>query len=392
MVSTTDRLLPTVAIFVAVCAGVPASSKEFLIVGVDSKVEFKREGIQKVKPGRDLVMIYEIGADPEEPKLVAELPLANSVFGPPTNLAITPDATLALVANSVQWEHQGGTWQAVPGTQIHVIDLTLPTPKRIGSVESDPQPSGIAISGNGKWAAIANRAGKSVTLYSIEAKKIELEDSVQVDGEAASVAFSPDGRTILATKFAQHSVAVIQNDEGQLSYDATLDLPVGRWPYNVQVANHRVALVANNGNAGLPDGHADTVSVIDISHDPPRVVKHITVGDGPEGLAVSPDGTLAVVVLLQGSAPPFERSWFYNEGGSATLLSINGKNVFRAGTVATGRFAEGVGFNKNGTHCYVADLLDNRISIFRVERGGLAATGKSVPLLGHAASLRTQAP
>jgi hypothetical protein len=37
----------------------------------------------------------------EAPRIVASLPLMNSIFGPPTNLAITPDERLALVANSM---------------------------------------------------------------------------------------------------------------------------------------------------------------------------------------------------------------------------------------------------------------------------------------------------
>jgi len=39
---------------------------------------------------------------PLAPKIVASLPLTNSVFGPPVSLAITPDERLAIVANSVK--------------------------------------------------------------------------------------------------------------------------------------------------------------------------------------------------------------------------------------------------------------------------------------------------
>jgi len=50
------------------------------------------------------------------------------------------------------------------------------------------------------------------------------------------------------------------------------DMNVGLWPYNVVVTpNGKLALVNNNGNAGSADGQIDTVSVIDLEANPPRV-------------------------------------------------------------------------------------------------------------------------
>jgi DNA-binding beta-propeller fold protein YncE len=153
-----------------------------------------------------------------------------------------------------------------------------------------------------------------------------------------------------------------------------------------------IALVANNGNNGFPDGHVDTVSVVDLSVDPHRVIDHIVVGDGPEGLAVSPDGRLAVVTLLNGAAPMFEKDWFYHETSQMALLSIDGKSVERIAVIDVGRFAEGVGFSRDGKYLYVGDLLDNQVSIWRVEGRKVTFTGKRIKLPGHVASLRTQLP
>ena len=69
----------------------------------------------------------------------------------------------------------------------------------------------------------------------------------------------------------------------------------GVFPYNVDIVpNGKIALVANNGAAGSPDGNVDTVSVIDLDQNPPRVIDHVVVGDAPEGLAISPKGDLAL--------------------------------------------------------------------------------------------------
>jgi DNA-binding beta-propeller fold protein YncE len=152
-----------------------------------------------------------------------------------------------------------------------------------------------------------------------------------------------------------------------------------------------LALVANNGNNGFPDGHTDTVTVVDLEANPPRAIDHVTVGDGPEGLAISPDGKLAAVPLLQGSAPPFEGKWFHHEKGAIALLRIDGKRVTLAGTVETGAFPEGVGFSEDGRHLYCGDLADRQLSVFAV-RGTTLDRVKVMPLPGYPASLRTQVP
>lgn len=232
-----------------------------------------------------------------------------------------------------------------------------------------------------------------MTLFSIEGKTLTQKDTVAIEGEAAAVAFTPDAKRILVTKFAQHAVAVIKNNNGKLEYDVVNDLAVGRWPYNVQITpNGKTALVANNGNSGLPDGHVDTVSVVDLTASPARVVDHVSVGDGPEGMAISPNGKLALVPLLQGSAPPFEGKWFHKPTGAVAVLSIDGTNVQKIGEVAVGRFPEGIGFSKDGKHAYVGDLLDKTMTILRINGTKVTNTGKPISLPGHPASLRTELP
>ena len=47
------------------------------------------------------------------PKTIVDLPLMNTIAGPPVNLAITPDEKLALVANSLNVVDEGGTLKQV---------------------------------------------------------------------------------------------------------------------------------------------------------------------------------------------------------------------------------------------------------------------------------------
>lgn len=91
-----------------------------MVVGIDNKVMWGDDGnVQLTAPGKDLVTIVDIGTDPANPKIVASLPLMNSIFGPPTNLSITPNGQLALVANSMDWMQEGPGWRPAPDNKLH---------------------------------------------------------------------------------------------------------------------------------------------------------------------------------------------------------------------------------------------------------------------------------
>jgi len=174
----------------------------------------------------------------------------------------------------------------------------------------------------------------------------------------------------------------------KVSYDSKLDMPVGLWPYNVDVTpDGKLAISADNGNAGAADGHVDTVSVIDLEASPPRVIDKVVVGDAPEGFAISPTGRLAVAVLLRGSNSA-KSAWFYHRNASVVALRIDGKQVTRGNEVEVRGLPEGVVFSPDGRYLYVGNFIDRDISILRVEGDRIVDTGKSLALPGHPASMR----
>src|SRR5437773_10377536 len=125
---------------------------------------------------RNTVSIIDIGTDPLAPKILVNLPLMNSIIGPPVNLAITPDESLALVANSMDAERDGAGWKMVPDNKLYVIDLTTNPPALIDTVAVGKQPSGMSINRAGNLALIANRADNSITVLRIAGKKVRSEE------------------------------------------------------------------------------------------------------------------------------------------------------------------------------------------------------------------------
>lgn len=364
---------------------------QVMIIGNDNKVTFDKAGtIVFGPPGKDSVSIVDI-SNREAPKIVTSLPLMNSVVGPPTNLAITPDQKLAIVANSLDWQKDGEKWKSVPDNKLYVIDLTATPPAHIATVEVGKQPSGLSINPKGDLALVANRADNSISVLSIQGKEVKLVDTVPMGEMVAHVAFTPDGKRALAAKFPGHKIAVLDVD-GQKVTDTKHNMNVGLWPYNVDISPlGTIALTADNGNAGRSDGNVDTVSVIDLEATPPRVIDRVVVGDAPEGLAISPKGDLAAVMLLRGNDGP-QNSWFYNRQGSVIILKIDYKTVTKIGEVEVKGLPEGAVWSPDGQYLYVGNFIDSDVSILKVEqtKKGIRVvnTGKILKLPGQPASMR----
>ena len=384
----------------AALVALPAiADAEMMIVGNDQKVSWDAAGkVVTAAPGGDSISVVDIGSDPEKPMIIANLALMNSVFGPPTNLAITPDGKLGIAANSMAWTKQDGAWKPVPDNKLYVIDLEADPPKPIATVEVGKQPSGLAINAAGNLALVANRADNSIGVLAIDGKEVKLVDTVSVaaapdaKSQVSAVAITPDGKRALAAKFADHKVAVLAIDGQKVTYGGD-DIPVGLWPYNLAITpDGKLALTADNGDAGSSDGHVDTVTVIDLEADPPRAIDKVVVGDAPEGFAISPTGKIAAAVLLNGSGGVAKDAWFAHPAGKVAVLTIDGKKVTKTGEVDVGRLPEGVVFSQDGSHLYVGNFLDSNVSILKVDGTRLTDTGKKLQLPGQPASMRANHP
>lgn len=267
-----------------------AAGSQVIVSGNDEKVLWDDVG-QAVfsAPGKDTISFIDIG-DRENPKILTSIALENSIFGPPTNVAISPNGEIALVANSVKQTKDGEKWKPVPDNKVYIFDLKATPPKQIGTVEVGKQPSGLDISKKGDLALVTNRADNSISVLSISGKDVKVTDTVAMGDSVAHVAISPDGTKALAVKPVVNKVAFLRIDGGKVVYEK-YDMPTGVFPYNVDIVpSGEIAIVANNGAAGAADGNVDTVSVIDLQQNPPRVIDHVVVGDAPEGFAISPKG------------------------------------------------------------------------------------------------------
>src|SRR5438132_2207920 len=224
------RLLALSAAASTLLAPVGGTRAQLVITGKDEKVSFDENGkTVRHAAGKDTVSIIDI-RDPTKPRIVANLPLMNTITGPPVNLAITPDQHLALVANSLDWVQDGEDWKGVPDNKIYVIDLTASPPAQIGTVEAGKQASGMAINRAGTLALVANRAEDSVTVLAIDGKNVKPIGTVSVATQPTAavaspppalpvaVAMTPDGKNALVVKSGANRVGLLDIEGQKVSY------------------------------------------------------------------------------------------------------------------------------------------------------------------------------
>jgi DNA-binding beta-propeller fold protein YncE len=364
----------------------PAGAAPYMIVGNDEKPGTDAEGKPVVNPaGNDTVVIFDL-AKPEEPTVVATLKLENSIVGPPTNLDIAPDGSLALVADAMTVIDDNGTRKLAPADKLFVIDLKANPPRLAQTLTVGKQPSGLSFSPKGDMALVANRADGTISVLKIDGTNVTQTGTVPISPGVSHVVFAPDGKRALALKSPDNKVALLDIDGDKVSYNK-LDIPTYAFPYNVVVSpDSKLAFTADNGNGGSSDGSLDAVTVIDLEGAHPHAIAHVTVGDAPEGLAISPKGDLVAALNVDGSN--MKQAWFHHPNGSVTILRVQGKTVTPLATVEVGVFPEPMAFSPDGRYLYVGNNADQDFSILKVDGTNVTNTGKRFKSGGHPASMR----
>ncbi len=374
----------SLALLAAVVA--PVNAAPYMIVGNDEKPGMDAQGKPIVNPtGNDTVVIFDL-ADPENPKVVVSLKLENSIVGPPTNLAISPNGNIALVADSMTVSEDNGVRKMVPTDKLFVIDMKANPPKLAQTLTVGKQPSGLSFSPKGDMALVANRADGTISVLKIEGTNVTQSETLEMSKGVSHVEFTPDGKRALALKSPDNKVALLDVDGDKVSY-SKIDIPTYLFPYNVVVTpDSRLAITADNGNSGSSDGNLDAATVIDLAAEHPHAIAHVTVGDAPEGLAMSPKGDLAAVLNVDGSN--LKQAWFYHPTGSVTVLRIQGQSVTPIKTIEVGALPEPIAFSPDGRYIYVGNYTDQDFSILKVNGTDVTDTGKRFKAGGHPASMR----
>ena len=382
------RLAPFLLTPLILLSLAPSAGAQIAVSANDNKVA-NVNGVVKVLPNppADTVSVIDLKASP--PRVIAEVNAPVSVAGPPLSIAITPDESLAIVTASNKVDPSDPTKQT-PDNRVTVIDLKATPPKVLATLEAGKGAAGLSINRQGTLALVSNLVDGTVSVFRIQGKTVTPAGTVEVGGEKAGggmVAITPDGKTALVSRNNDNKVSVLSIDGDKVEYTKR-DLTPGVRPIVLDIASNGAFAVVGS-LAGGPTGDHDSISLIDLTAKPPRVVDTIGVlGSTAEGLKIAPNSSVVAVVVHNGSNRPKE-SPFYNDAGKLVIVRVTGKTLARLAEAPIGHWSQGAMFTPDGKTILVGNMVEKDYWVFSWDGSTLKDTGQRVKMNGGPVAIRT---
>jgi len=361
-----------------------AARAEFAVAATDNKLILV-DGARRVLASHapDTFDLIDLSARP--PRLVAEIPVPTSVIGPPLSLAVAPDEKLALDTSCMKVDPQDPTKQTADD-RLSVIDLTTNPPRVIATLQTGLGPAGVAINRQGTLALVANRAEGSVSIFALAGPVVTPQGKLVIGNAAsalASVAFTPDGKQALVSRDGDDLVTFLAVDGSRVTRtgrDLRTGLHPGARPYGLDITRDgRTAVVANDGEG--------TISVIDLRGEP-RVAQTLRVGPTPEGIKLSPDGTLCAVIV-ENNSDKAKAAPAFNDFGLLEIFRVADGRLTPAGEAHIGHWSQGVAFSTDNRVLLVCNMVEKNLQVFAWDGATLRDTGQPLVLGGGPVAVRT---
>lgn len=374
----------TVILGVALSLASASAEAQIAVSSNDHKVA-QENGVTRnvANPPPDTITILDLSALPV--KVVGTISdVPGSVVGPPLSVAITPDESLALVSSSSKIDPADAT-KTVPDDRVSVVDLK--DKKVIDTVRTGPGAAGLSVTKDGKHAYVSNRMAGSISILSIDGKKVTLVKTVPLATPQALVshiALTPDGKKGVVTRNGDAKVALVKLGGDTVAEAGVLD--VAPRPYAAAVTpDSKTAVVASLGD---PKGNG-MLTVIDLSSEPGKIIGTADIGhEALEGMMMSADGKWIAGVAHAGSTRPKDAAQ-YKPNGMVVLYKLDGNVLTKVSEAPIGAWSQGAAFSRDGKAVVVGNMIEKNMQVFRNDDGKLTDTGQKIDVGGGAAAIRT---
>ena len=219
-------------------------------------------------------------------------------------------------------------------------------------------PRGVAVDPIGRYAYVANFGDDTVSKISVSGRNIV--DTITVEdgpwGVAARFDEQNDAPVVYVACNRDDTVTVIDKDNQKTIVNVG-DGPTG------------LAVTPDGGYVYVANTNEDTVSIIDTFTD--TVIDTVTVGNAPWGIAVGAEGKYVYVTN--------------SDADTVTVIQTADRSIVR--TFSVGDTPRGVSAPRNGTFAYVINQGDGSIS--RIDMDNDAVTELAAGLTDEAYSIGT---
>ncbi len=312
-------------------------------------------------PAPDTITVIDVKFYPPRIKATFEAP--GSVVGPPGAIWISKDESWGIVTAATKADAAAKPSGISPDDRVAVFDLTSSPPKVVQSLTAGLGATQVRVSPDGTLALIANRAEGTLSVFTVKDKRMTAAGKIDTGNPKSlpSAVVFVDNKNALLTRGGDNMVNVLHIDGANVSIDPR-PITTGLAPYTMDInAAHTLAAVSNMGRG---DGDEDSVSLIDLKSKPYRVVGTFGVPSGPEPMKFSPDGRFLAIGAENGSTKP-PGNPFHHDNGLLGLYSVEDQTLRKLAQVATGAWIEGIAFSRDGKTVLVQGMQDHTIEVFR---------------------------
>lgn len=165
--------------------------------------------------------------------------------------------------------------------------VDLATGRELGRAQTGRMPHEIAVSPDGRQAAVVSYGGRSIDIFDIASRNRLRTIDLSPNEGPHGIVWLADGR-ILATTERSRSLTIVDTARG----DSVSAIETG------EEGTHMLAVSPDARHAFTANIQSGTVSVIDLAAG--RLLRNFTVSGQPEALALTPDGSTLWVGDLEG--------------------------------------------------------------------------------------------
>jgi DNA-binding beta-propeller fold protein YncE len=374
------RNLPKLLLAAAVTGALPIAARADVVLSSNDAhtvMDPQKNMVAPDQPGPDTVTVIDVKSYPPTIKATFEAP--GSVVGPPGAIWISADESWGIVTSATRADAEAKSGGISPDDRVAVFDLTSNPPKVVQTLTSGLGATQVRVSPDGTLALIANRTEGTLSVFTVQDKRltpVAKVDTANAKSLPSAVAFVDD-RTALLTRGGDNMINVLHIDGTKVTIDPR-PITAGVAPYTMDInAARTLAAVSNMGRG---DGDADSVSLIDLTSKPYRVTGTFSVPSGPEPLKFSPDGRFLAVGAQNGSTKPAS-SPFHHDNGLLGLYAVEGQTLQKVAEAPVGSWAEAAAFSRDGRTVLIQSMQDRKIEVFRWD-GTTLTRGESLSIQG----------